>query len=244
MQSAKTYYLLSSLIITNLVFTLFFPPEVAEATCEGLFISEYVEGSSNNKAIEIFNGYAVPVDLSNYQIRMYFNGSSSAGTTVTLSGIVNSGDVFVLSTNNSVDADILAVADQTSGSSFYNGDDAVQLYRVDTATSIDVIGEIGFDPGSEWGSGLQSTANNTIQRKATVVSGDSNGADAFDPSIEWDGFATDTFSGLGSHTFNCTPTAVTLSNISTAASSSASAILFATGLMALGTAVFLRRRAH
>jgi len=55
-----------------------------------------VEGSSNNKALEIFNGYGTAVDLSNFEVRMYFNGSSSAGTTIQLSGTLNSGDVFVL----------------------------------------------------------------------------------------------------------------------------------------------------
>ncbi|HSE98588.1 MAG TPA: hypothetical protein VLD57_10015, partial [Blastocatellia bacterium] len=64
---------------------------------------------------------------------------------------------------------------------------------------IDVIGQIGFDPGTEWGSGLTSTADNTLRRKASISAGDPNGSDPFDPSVEWDGFATDTFDGLGSH---------------------------------------------
>src|SRR6185295_20372658 len=34
-------------------------------------------------------------------------------------------------------------------------------------------------------------------------SGDPIGSDAFDPSVEWDGFAQDTFGGLGSHTASC-----------------------------------------
>ncbi len=67
-------------------------------------------------------------------------------------------------------------------------------------TSLDVIGQIGFDPGREWGSGLTSTADNTLRRKTAIEAGDTNGADAFDPAVEWDGFATDTFDGLGAHT--------------------------------------------
>ncbi len=66
-----------------------------------------------------------------------------------------------------------------------------------------MIGQIGFDPGTEWGTGLTSTADNTLRRKATVCAGDPNGTDAFDPAIEWDGFATDTFGGLGAHTADC-----------------------------------------
>ena len=71
------------------------------------------------------------------------------------------------------------------------------------STVIDVIGQVGVDPGTEWGTGLTSTMDNTLRRKASIQAGDTNGADAFDPATEWDGFAVDTFDGLGSH--NVTP---------------------------------------
>lgn len=76
------------------------------------------------------------------------------------------------------------------------------MLRKGTAV-IDSIGQTGFDPGTEWGTGLTSTADNTLQRKSVICAGDTNTADAFDPSVEWDGFATDTFDGLGSHSANC-----------------------------------------
>ena len=96
---------------------------------------------------------------------------------------------------------ILAQADQTNGSGWFNGDDAVVLRK--GTTDIDVIGQIGFDPGTEWGSGLTSTADNTLRRNSTICAGDPNGADAFDPALEWEGFATNTFDGLGAHTATC-----------------------------------------
>ncbi|HEX9689550.1 MAG TPA: lamin tail domain-containing protein [Thermoanaerobaculia bacterium] len=163
-----------------------------------LFFSEYIEGSSNNKALEIFNGTGTAVDLaaSVYNVQMHFNGNPVAGLTINLSGTVANGDVFVLA-HSSADPAILALADQTNGAGWFNGDDAVVL-RKDTAV-IDVIGQIGFDPGTEWGTGLTSTADNTLRRKCAITMGDTNGSDAFDPSIEWDGFANNTFSGLGSH---------------------------------------------
>ncbi len=68
-----------------------------------------------------------------------------------------------------------------------------------TGSVVDRIGQVGFDPGSEWGSGDVSTADNTLRRKASVTTGDPNSRDVFDPSVEWDGFPVDTFSGLGSH---------------------------------------------
>jgi hypothetical protein len=78
------------------------------------------------------------------------------------------------------------------------------LYKGGTnGTVIDSIGQVGFDPGSEWGSGLVSTADNTLRRKATIKSGDLIVNDAFDPATEWDGYAVDTFDGLGGHTSDC-----------------------------------------
>ncbi len=182
-------------------YCLWSPPSVNASATE-LFFSEYIEGSSNNKALEIFNGTGAPIDLAaqGYNVQMFFNGSTSAGLTINLTGTVVSGDVFVLA-HGSANATILAQADQTNSAGWFNGDDAVVLRK--GTTIIDVIGQIGFDPGPEWGSGLTSTADNTLRRKSNICAGDTNGSDAFDPSVEWDGFATDTFDGLGSHTSNC-----------------------------------------
>lgn len=71
--------------------------------------------------------------------------------------------------DNDANAAMLAVADQTSTSSFFNGDDAVAL--IEDGIIRDIIGQIGFDPGSQWGTGLVSTADNTIRRKSTVTMG-------------------------------------------------------------------------
>jgi predicted extracellular nuclease len=163
-----------------------------------LFFSEYIEGSSNNKALEIFNGTGAPVDLAagGYNVQMCFNGSPTCSLTINLVGTVGTGDVFVLA-QATASAGILAQADQTNASGWFNGDDAVVLRK--GTTIIDVIGQIGVDPGTEWGTGLTSTADNTLRRKLSVTAGDINGTDAFDPSVEWDGFATDSFGGLGSH---------------------------------------------
>ncbi|EWT01166.1 endonuclease/exonuclease/phosphatase [Intrasporangium oryzae NRRL B-24470] len=171
----------------------------ASAAPTELFFSEYIEGSSNNKALEIYNGTGSPIDLGagGYTVQMFFNGSSTAGLTIGLSGTVASGDVFVLA-QATASATILAQADQTNAASWYNGDDAVVLRK--GTTVIDSIGQVGVDPGTEWGTGLTSTADNTLRRKATIAAGDVNGSDAFDPAVEWDGFAVDTFDGLGSHT--------------------------------------------
>jgi predicted extracellular nuclease len=172
-------------------------PLQAQAPTE-LFLSEYIEGSSNNKAIEIYTGTGGDVNLATggYSIQMFFNGNPLAGLTINLTGTVASGDVFVLA-QASADPAILAVADQTSSASWFNGDDAVVLRK--SGVVIDSLGQAGFDPGTEWGSGLVSTADNTLRRKASVFQGDPNSTNLFDPAIEWDGFATNTFDALGCH---------------------------------------------
>jgi predicted extracellular nuclease len=171
---------------------------VAAAAPTELFVSEYIEGTSNNKALEIYNGTGAAVDLTAgaYNVQMFFNGSATAGLTINLAGTVAAGDVFVLA-QASANATILAQADQTNAAGWFNGDDAVVLRR--GTTVLDVIGQIGVDPGTEWGTGVTSTADNTLRRKPPIEAGDPNGADAFDPAVEWDGFATDSFGDLGSH---------------------------------------------
>jgi predicted extracellular nuclease len=177
-------------------------PTSAHAAPADVFLSEYIEGSSNNKALEIFNGTGSGVNLAadGYQLEYYFNGSATIGLTIALTGTVADGDVYVVA-QSSASATILAQADQTSGAGWFNGDDAIVLRKGGPSGSIvDSIGQVGVDPGTEWGTGLTSTADNTLRRKSSITAGDTNPTDAFDPAAEWDGFAVDTFDGLGSHT--------------------------------------------
>ncbi|MFF5175316.1 lamin tail domain-containing protein [Micromonospora sp. NPDC000089] len=172
-------------------------PTAAIAAPTDLFISEYVEGSSNNKAIELFNGTGAPVDLTagGYQLQLYFNGATTS-TNIALTGTVAAGDTFVFAASSAAPA-ILAQADQTYGSSLFNGDDAIVLRK--GGTVLDSIGQVGVDPGTEWGTGLTSTADNTLRRLPSVTAGDTDPSDAFDPAAQWAGFPTDTFDGLGAH---------------------------------------------
>ncbi|AKS42984.1 lamin tail domain-containing protein [Wenzhouxiangella marina] len=164
-----------------------------------VFISEYVEGSAVNKAIELYNEGPAAFDLAaaSCELRGYQNGSLSVGWTVPLSGTIAVGDVHVVADTGA----ILPITPDTLGTLSFNGDDAVEFFC--DGAPVDIIGQIGVDPGSEWGTGDTSTQNNTLRRKTGVCTPDSNGADAFDPAVEWDGFPNDTFDGLGSHTATC-----------------------------------------
>lgn len=179
--------------------------ELTVSTKEGdgasdLFISEYVEGSSSNKAIEIFNGTGASVDLSGYKIELYSNGASSASNTQVLSGSLANDDVFVVY-NSSASPAIIAVGDISSAVANFNGDDAVVLKKGDDI--IDVFGIIGSDPGSAWTDGDYSTVDKTLVRKSTVTDGVTvNPASGF-PTLatEWDLYNQDYSDDLGSHTF-------------------------------------------
>ena len=181
-----------------------------------LFFSEYIEGSSNNKALEIYNGTGSAVDLAaeNYVVQIYFNGNATPGLTINLTGTVANGDVFVLA-HGSANAVILAQADQTNSfSGWFNGNDAIVLRKGGAnGTIVDSIGQIGFDPGTEWGTGQISTADNTLRRKSSISSGDNDSSNVFDPSNQWDGFDTNTFDGLGSHTIAVATPPVTIAEV-------------------------------
>ncbi|WP_169089823.1 lamin tail domain-containing protein [Paenibacillus sp. PL91] len=143
----------------------------------GVFFSEYIEGSSNNKAVEIYNGTGVSVNLTGYSI-----SSSNVGTAINLSGTLASGDVYVVA-NPSAAAGILSQADLLSNNLSFNGDDSVTLSK--NGTSLDVIGTAGISFGTD----------KTLVRKSTVTAGTTIYADA-----QWDALANNTITNLGSHT--------------------------------------------
>ncbi|WP_254565050.1 DUF4347 domain-containing protein [Oscillatoria sp. HE19RPO] len=161
-----------------------------------LFISEYVEGSSNNKALEFYNGTGSAIDLAagGYSVEMYFNGNTTAALTINLTGTVAHGSTFVLAHSA---ASFAGIANQTNGNGWFNGNDAIVLRK--NGIILDAIGQIGVDPGTAWTGGGASTLNRTLRRKSAITTGDTNPSNSFNPSLEWIGFPEDTFSGLGAH---------------------------------------------
>ena len=167
--------------------------------CTELFFSEYSEGSSNNKYIEIYNPTANAVSLSGYTVYQSGNGGSYTNT-FTTSATIASGGVYMIAANQA-DASILAVADTAMAYpsiAHFNGDDAMILtYGTDT---IDVIGVPGVDPGSSWTVGTGSTANHTLVRMASIGAGSTDWTTG---ATEWDVYAQNTWTYMGAHTSNC-----------------------------------------
>ncbi len=166
-----------------------------EVSVSGLYFSEYVEGSSNNKALEVYNSSVDAVDLDLCEVRIYANGNTSPSNTISLTGMLPAADVYVLC-DDSFDDTMTDLCDLLDGGSWFNGDDAVEL--VCGADTLDVIGQIGTDPGTEWSGGGVGTQNETIRRDCDAGA-DPDGSDAFDPSIQWTTFAQDEFSDLGQY---------------------------------------------
>jgi len=166
-------------------------------SCPELFFSEYIEGSSYNKALEIYNSGDYSADLSDVSINLFLNGENLPSKTIELDQhLLEPGETYVIA-HPSIDESILSECDQLSSLMTYNGDDSIELIW-DTST-LDVIGQIGFDPGTNWGTDDFGTKDCTLTRKCPIIHGDINGYDNFDPQDEWNCFEKDDFNYLGTH---------------------------------------------
>ena len=94
---------LSAGLVAGVVIPAVPPAAVAATNAADLIISEYVEGSSYNKAIELYNGTGAEIDLSQYTLEHYNNsGSAATGATTTdkvlpLEGKLADGETYVIS---------------------------------------------------------------------------------------------------------------------------------------------------
>lgn len=201
------------------------------AQCDELFFSEYVEGSHNNKALEIYNPTNAPINLNGYSIARYSNGGSNAQSRQ-LQGVIQPADVYVVvldkqdPSGTGVDTivfdELRAIADTFisgtyPGPMFFNGNDAITLEK--NNAYVDIIGVIGQDPGNSWtcdttagftdlNGGRWMTRNHTLIRKSTIQKGVSVNPNFFNPCAEWDSLAINTFTYLGWHNGDCTPNGI------------------------------------
>lgn len=157
-------------------------------TTTDLLFSEYIEGSSNNKALEIANNTGSSVSLSAYTIKKQTNGAGSWSTGLALSGTLTTGSKFVI-VNSSISSACFsssAANISTSGTELmFNGNDAVGLFK--NGVLIDIIGT--FSGGT-----ANFAADVTLRRKSTVTSPSTT----FNLSAQWDSYTTDTCNNLAS----------------------------------------------
>ena len=159
--------------------------------------SEYIEGSGNNKALEIYNPGSGSASLAGCRVERYNDGATDVSFSLDLGplGPLAARDVLVLA-NPDASATVLAVADHTGPITFFNGDDTLLL--ICDGAIVDSIGQLGVDPGVAWTDLSASTAEMTLIRDHCGP-GDSNASDVFVPSAGWTAVPQDTFSDLGLH---------------------------------------------
>ena len=177
---------------------------LAQGPCSQLFISEYVEGNFNNKAIELYNPASVEVDLSQYRIVRFANGSTDAaedqvqpflpGTFIPPMG------TYVISINLTdpngtgqlipIDSQLQALADTLvsncqvgpglNRAMCFNGDDALALQRFVNGNwvMVDIFGCIGEQP-------LNSTGTTTPTAGWTNIPPYSSMPNDYDASIPY-----------------------------------------------------------
>lgn len=157
-----------------------------------LFISEYVEGSSNNKYIEIYNPTNEVIDLSAYAIDLNTNGGASWSKDGTgysnyseLSGTIAAKSTIVYKNSN---ATIYQGEATVCNAINFNGNDPVGLFK--NGVLIDIIGT--FNGGS-----ADFAKDVTLRRKSNVTAPSST----YNAS-QWETLSKDDVSGLGNHTMD------------------------------------------
>jgi len=172
-------------------------PDPSEPSSDAnLFISEYIEGSSFNKAVEIYNPTAEIVDLSTVQFKLYSNGSDSQTASYQLTGVLPPNQVVVLGHPQiSEETDLFNQVDYFSNAVNFNGDDYIELTI--NGNIVDSAGHYGVK--QSWG------ANTTLIRKTYINHGDTNRNDTFDVNDEWESHSSNTFTFIGAHVVDDIP---------------------------------------
>lgn len=215
------------------LFTLLLGSGIFAQECTDLFFSEYIEGSANNKALEIYNPTQDAIDLSIYMIRRYSNGSPVYVDELVLSGTIQANGVVVV-TNGQTDSVWVSTGGYWSlpidsalydkgdihGSGIYptpmyfNGNDAMTLEKT-TGEIVDIFGKIGTDPGSNGWNDIPPTyfagteywtswtKDHTLIRKSDVTEGVEDNPSTFMVNMEWDSVAKNEFDSLGFHRCEC-----------------------------------------
>ncbi len=197
--------------------------------CSELFISEYVEGSGNTKAIEVYNPTPNSISMGNYRLVRYSNGSSTGfdSTDFTVSASIAAYSTYVIAngvgvtsgttaTSPACDPALQALAQQIDAPypapTFMNGNDAMVLVRKVPYARIDIFGRIGEDPsGTGWSdqppydgsAGTWWTKDHSLQRKATVQQGVMTNPSQFNVTLQWDSLPKNNITKIGSHTCDC-----------------------------------------
>ncbi len=194
----------------------------SSAQCDRLFISEYIVGTGNDKAYELYNPTDAAIDLDGYVLQRWSNGEGSSTDETILAGSIPAYGTWVVANGQTEDIDLgtfispavspelQALADQLDNPypapTYMNGDDALVLFNAGlTPPILDIFGKPGEDPGDGWSSpdGTIITSNNVMVRKPNITGGVMTPPIVFMPLLEYDTLGLDNWSNLGMHTCDC-----------------------------------------
>ena len=154
-----------------LIASVFFSLVIFSQECSDLFISEYVEGTGNNKALELYNPTNDPIDLGDYKLVRYSNGGTTPYS-IDLAGTIQAKSTYVVvldkrdpngtGLEQPVDSALQLKADtflcpiyEVSRMMYFNGNDAVTLEKKSNGAVVDLFGFVGPPMTSDdngWGS--------------------------------------------------------------------------------------------
>ena len=178
--------------------------EEAPLVSSNLMFTKYIEGKSNNRALEIYNGTGKTVNLKGWKLLMEANGSG--GLTSSEYNLpekeLESGSTFTLcnaqysALRNIADATIGFQDGGYSNITTFTGDDAIGLFDPE-GNLVDLLGYESYDcndlVSGQWGTDV------SYYRRA----------DSYDPHPkfyveEWEKHEMDYSEGYGAHTMNAT----------------------------------------
>lgn len=157
-----------------------------EVHTEDLLISEYLNGDGNAKAIELFNGTGSDVDLGNYSLEIYKDGSEVATDVIPLDDTLEDGRAAAIA--NPSDGEVARNALYTSEALTHDGNDTFVLKHGNKV--VDSFGQIGNEQGWD---------TKHVYRDRTILKGDTDPTDAFDLSAEWVPYWYNYYDNLGRH---------------------------------------------
>jgi endonuclease I len=168
-----------------------------------LIISEYIEGSANNKAIELYNSGNDTLNLSEYKLLKISNGGFWSEEIFDLTGFLAPHQTYIIghyNANNYI-SDLCDLQINLN----HNGNDALAISH--NGIRIDQIGQDGEAPTDGWAiAGIPTaTKDHTLIRKTTINSGNIDweiSAGTQSTNSEWIVLELDDFSNLGTHETN------------------------------------------
>ena len=196
------------------------------AQCDKLFISEYVVGSGNDKAYEIYNPTDQPWDLTGIKMERFSNGQNASTDETILQGTIPPYGTWVVTNGQTEDIDLgtyisprcspelQALADQLDAPypapTFMNGNDALVLIEYPESGPpivYDIFGKPGEDPGIAWSApdGTFITNSQTMVRKFEITQGVTIPPIEFLPLLEYDTLGINNWTNLGIHECACNP---------------------------------------